>query len=340
MAMTPTPGKAERVEPFWKEWTPPADLRRMSLEPLPRLVRQSWGQRPAESRTQMLYPDITLSCLGATYGRQDVPLAVDLAGPRDAARCYFLADGRGDPYGRKKYKTTAVAHAKSLHLTPFWIGAQRTCDAVGVAIYRDKDLRAPEITGLQSHLVLRRGARSIWLSGTRLAVFSAATPVVVPVPVGEPLILQYGTAAIGVRVVAAAARNGGPARAGLVDDGNPYGCLRLTVEHGLEKSYAGGGPFPWAMAALWIRTGSGLGSDAAFDAWRRAFETARPSAVRFDRRAAFVEVPGADGPVAVTVDAPFDQDAPSRIVPEPCRRVLECDGADVGRRMLTAFDVP
>ena len=94
----------------------------------------------------MLYRDIALSCCGAGYGAQDSTLVVDLPGGRELPRCYFIADGREDPYGMKKFETGSARHPKALHLQPFWAGAQRSCDALGLAIYRAKDLTAAEVT--------------------------------------------------------------------------------------------------------------------------------------------------------------------------------------------------
>ncbi len=49
---------AERAEPWSDQWNPPPQLAEMARQQLPRLVRQHWGFLPAESRTQMIYPDI------------------------------------------------------------------------------------------------------------------------------------------------------------------------------------------------------------------------------------------------------------------------------------------
>ena len=331
----PSPGKAERVEPYWNEWTPPAQLRQNSLSLLPRLVRQSWGERLGESRTQMLYPDITLSCIGAEFGREDVPLAIDLAGPRESPRAYFIADGRNDPYGKKKFKSHPGSHVKATHLTPFWIGAQRTGDALVAAVYRNKDLQVPEITDLKSHLVLRRDVQAIWLDGQPVDTSRLATPAGVPLTVGQPLVLRYGTAAIGVRVLAATTRDSRAAGISLLDDGNSYDCIRLTIHHGLEEtSYPKTNSFPLAAAGLWVRVGSGLNDDAAFDAWRRQFDTSLPARVEFTPSQALMEVPGTDGPVALRAMISSGQLAAQQIVPEPSRAVLEVNGQDIGRPLL------
>ena len=334
---TEGPGKAERFEPFCDGWSPPASLRHLSEQRFPRLVRQSWGSRAAESRTHMLYRDVTLSSSGATYCAQDMPLTVDLPGERTSPRCYFLPDGREDPYGKKAYPTGSAGHKKALHLAPFWAGAQRSCDALGLVLYRPGDLSAPEVIDLQSHFVLPRNLDGIWLSGKRLTVAATADGKsnAVPVEPGQAIVLRRGTAAIGLRWVWTRARDGRPASVSLVDDGNSYGCLRLTVGHRsdspLSKGDATARP---AGAALWIRVGTGLKSDGAFEAWRNQFQASAPTALEVTESRLRVAVPGLEGPVEIAVEPPFGKGSVA-LVPEPCRGVLELDGIEIGRPLLT-----
>lgn len=330
----PTPGKAERFEPYWRQWTPPEQLRKISTARLPRLVRQSWGERQEQSLTCMLYPDITLSSIGAGYSSQDIPLLVDLPGSRDAPRCYFIADGREDPYGMKKFKAGPEAHSKALHLNPFWIGAQRTSDALGLAIYRRGDLKSIPASQLQSHFVMRRDAQSLWIQGRRVSIPPAKETYSIAVKTGDALVLRYGTAALGVRVLAATTSSGAPAKVSLVDDGNSYGCIRLTVDHGVpEPQRAQSISFPLAAAGFWARVGSGLNDDAAFTAWREAFQSARP-AIQAKNGSFQMEAPGVDGSVVIAVQATESRCKAQRIVPEPCRKVLELDGEEIGIPLL------
>ena len=336
-----TPGSAERLEPFTDPWSPPPSLRQLSVRQLPRLVRQRWGMLPAECRTHLLCPDITLSCCGACYGSQDMPLVVDLPGDRQQPRCYFIADGREDPYGKQKFPTGSAGHKKALHLLPFWAGAQRGTDTLGLVLYRDKDLAAAEVFHLQSHLVLRRPLDGLWLGGKRLEMTpgTATQPSTVLLAAGQPLVLRHGTAAMAIRVLWSRADDGRPAQAALVDDGNAFGCLRLSIDHGYQTSPRTIDPQSVPPgAALWVRIGSGLGSDQAFDAWRKQFETAAADAIAVSANQVRLALPGVNGPVAVTADAPFDQTGTVQLVPEPCRGVLELDGQEMGRPLLAAVE--
>jgi hypothetical protein len=350
-----SPGSAERREPWTGEWSPPRPLVEMGRQ-FPRSVRQHWGMLPAETRSHTLYRDISLSCCGSGYGSQDSTLVVDLPGDRSLPRCYFIADGRDDPYGKKTIETGSARHPKALHMQPFWAGAQRSGDALGLVIYRGRDLTAAEVFHVQSHFVLRRTA-DIWLGGKRLTmpavgvtsvahdgnratkVTPTAKTAQVPIPTGSGLVLRYGSAAVAVRVPWNFMRSGRPATLSLVDDGNAWDCLRLTVDHGrsadLEKTAAGEMA---AGAAFWVRVGSQLSGDADFDAWRKDFDQAQHCIVTQSAQSVQVEVPVKDGPLSIAADAPWDQAGRMRLVPKPYQGALEVDGKELGLPLLAAVE--
>ena len=338
---SPSAGRAERCEPWTDEWSPPPALLEMGRRQFPRSVRQHWGILPAESRSHILYRDIALSCCGAGYGNQDSTLTVDLPGSRELSRCYFIPDGREDPYGKQKYETGPARHPKALHMQPFWAGVQRSGDALGLVIYRGRDLAAAEIVHVQSHFVLRRTA-DIRLDGKRLAMPATGKMAEATIPVGGSLVLRYGSAAVGVRVPWIVARGGGPAEAKLVDDGNAWNCLRLTIDHGrrseLEKIAAN----DLAVgAAFWVRVGSELTRDADFDAWRTDFDHANPwlsVSGRDPCRSVSVTVSGKTGPLGITAAAPWDQAGRVQLVPKPYQGVLEVDGKELGLPLLAAVE--
>jgi len=315
--------------PSQGKWSPPDDLRTIS-DRYPRQVRQSWGLKLTESRTHVIYSDVTLSTSGAAYGSSDMPLTIDLPGASQSVRCYFIADGRGDPYGKKRYETSSARHMKALHLRPFWAGAQRGRDALGVVIYRDRDLAADVVSGCQSHFVLRRNADGLFVGGIAAEVPPArpSSPTRLPFTNNQSLVIRYATAAVGIRVVWSRARDGMPTEVALVDDGNLFGALRLTIEHNRDEASDQPG------AAIWVRIGTGLGSDQQFDAWRRKFEQARAPIVEVTEEAVRIEVPGEDGPVSVAATAPYGTGGSVDLRPEPTRGVLEIDGTEIGRPLL------
>lgn len=311
-------------------WMPPDRLLEVARTRFPRLVRQSWGPRQVESRTHWLLADVTLGCSGALYGPNDAPLTVDLPGPPGTVRGYFLPDGREDPYGQKKFSEGSAQHRKALHLEPFWAGAQREADALGLVVYRDEDLTGPETVNLQSHFVVPRDIDGLWLHGQRSELPRATDAAAgrVPVGIGEALVLRRGTAAVGLRVVWARAQDGMPADVALVDDGNTVGAVRLTVEHRRSNADANAG------AAFWVRVGGGLRSDDAFNAWRAAFEQAVPTTIEVSSDRVHLAVPGLAGNVSLAAEAPFLRTSVVRLDPAPSRAVLELDGQDIGRELL------
>ena len=125
-------------------------------------------------------------------------------------RCYFIPDGRDDPYGKKKFASGAGGHRKALHMQPLWAGAEQAGDALGLVIYRRRDLKPADISHVQSHFVFRRTA-DIWLGDRRLAMpaGTASNPAEAPIPAGASLVLRYDSAVVGVRVPWSFARRAG-----------------------------------------------------------------------------------------------------------------------------------
>jgi len=322
----PPPRDPDALYAAQAKWHPPAALR-AAAQVYPRLVRQSWGEQAWHSRTHYLLPDITLSSSASSYGgRMDMPLTVDLPGPRTGVRGYFLADGREDPYG--KNKIAAGPHQKAFHLDPFWAAAQRETDALGLVIYRDQDIPTNAVV-LNSNFVLPLDADEFRV-GTNRAFFVKGQPSRIPLEPGHVVSLRKGAAALGLRVPWVRGTDSQPAPTALVFDGNEFGAVRLVVEH----APAGHVPATNALppgAVFWLRIGSGLRAEAAFAAWLKDFAAAaakveaRPERIR-------VQVASQRGPVEVVAAAPWSK--PEKLEPAPRRAVLELNGEDVGGRIL------
>lgn len=313
------------------EPTPLAPAIRRLSEKLPRLVTQSWGLDRAQTRAHYVCADVSLSSAGAAYGgRMDLPLTIDLPGPREGVRGYFIPDGRHDPYGKIKIQESQ-AHAKTLHLQPFWTAAQRRVDALGLTVYRAKDV--PEgTTTLESHFVLPLDVDEIWVDGqpVRLARGLGVSHSLKP---SAALVVRKGTALVGVRVPWSRAVNGDGASVALVCDKENFGAMRLTVTHHVGSAALPAQVLPGA--AFWVRIGSGLTTPAAVTAWRNAFATATATVEATPTRLS-LRVAGEDGPVAVTAQAPFL--VTGDIEPRTPHHVLACDGDDLGARLLGTID--
>ena len=90
-----------------------------------------------------------------------------------------------------------------------------------------------------------------------------------------------------------------------MDDGNAWNCLRVTVDHGfrsdLEEAHT---RRTFAGAAIWVRVGSDLKTPADVDAWRKQFDATRVRVIEISERRTRIELPGRDGPLSITADAP------------------------------------
>ncbi|NUP99169.1 MAG: hypothetical protein HUU35_04845, partial [Armatimonadetes bacterium] len=303
--------------PLLAKWIPSVRVEQLRHR-YPRLVRQRWGAGPTDVRSHYLLPEVALGTAGRTYGNMDIPLAVDFAGPRQSVRAYFIADARHDPYGKLKVPAGG-GHDKTIHLTPMWTAAQAGGDALGLVVYRPKDI--PEgASSLESHLVLPRAVDALYVGEQQQPI---GAPFECEVPAGSVVTLRRGTAAASFRLLWARDSSGQAARTMLVDDGNPHGALRLTTTHGI-------GPQPYPAAAYWVRVGSSL-DEAALTTWRREFEAARPS-VAITPTGVTLSAAAPAGELRIEALVPYEQ-AP-RLLPAPSPAVLEVDGQEIGRPLL------
>jgi hypothetical protein len=319
--------------PLYARWQPPRDLWQLCTARYPRLVEQKWGAEPFRSRTHYVCQDVTLSTAWKSYqgGRMDITLAADFPGTREERqpRLSFIPDGRRDPYGKKSV-FDGKTHSKAFHLDPWWAGVQDKADALGVAVYRDTDFK--DATGtLESHLLFRKKLDALWINEKRIA-FEDNRPSTNAVPPGAAVFLRQGTAALGIRVPWTRGQDSAACPVSIVDDANPFGAARLTVAHvWIDPSNTAARV--QAGAAFWLRAGSGLESDEAFAAFRKAFNAA-PSEVAVTPDSLRVQVAGLAQPLAVSAQAPFDRDPVTS--PAPPRTVLGLDGQDLGRAVLEA----
>ena len=309
------------------KWTPPPALLQLNRERFPRLVRQMWGSDPAQSRAHYLLPEVTLGSAAANYNNMDLPLTVDFAGDSTSPRAYFLPDCRDDPYGQVKIPEARGPHRKTLHLRPFWTAAQRSTDALGLALYKAEPMLETAST-LKSHFVLPRAVDEFWLGAQRLDLKVPAQRSL-PLSCGEVVVLRKGTAALGIKLVWLRGVGTQPGRAELADDANTNGVVRLTVTH-----YAGPQPVPnpeGAGAAFWVRIGGGLKTEAEFAAWKARFTEAQAAAEVADQRLR-LSAPAAEGAVSILTDYPGGQH--TVLNPPPSRAVLELNGQDLGPALL------
>ena len=319
------------------------------VEKYPRRITQRWGAGPAQWRTTYVLDDIALGTSGAAYGRvkQNMVLTVDLADfaevPKDKdnvtllPRNYFISDGREDPYGTNRYPTSSAGHEKALHMDQLWIGAQRTVDAIGVAVYPAWTLDETVMTNVQSHFVFRK-PDEIFLDGKKVVL---EPNVALPTDNG-PLVLRYGSRCIGIKVPWTRDRDGKSPIPCLIDDANKHGVCRFTVDHWPPNTPITrdslGDDVPGI--AMWVRVGSHLNSQEEVDVWSREFANAKVEKLDVRGNDISLHIAGVDGSlkidgrklsgqnavVAIEPNGPNEQNEPSGI--------LLLDGEDFGRPIL------
>ena len=310
-------------------WRPDAAIRELAAR-TPRTVVAMWGEEPEKVRVLWTGQNISLGVAGANYWNMDIPLAIDFASAKPIPRAYFIADGRRDPYGRKKVPEGNGPHQKTLHLRPFWAGAQRGRDALGLVLYRSGDI-PPETPTLESHIVFPCDVDEVRVNDEPVPVTGDAPPFARELKPGDVVFVRIGAGACGVRVPWTRDVRGGTARIALVRDGAPdVRAFRLTVaHHDAWGLHASGAPVPGA--AFWVRVEDAAADPAAFAAFRAAFRSATAT-VRDEAGRVEVGARGDEGPLAIAASAPFF--APERIEPQQPAAVLAVDGRDIGREIL------
>ncbi|MFI5379525.1 MAG: hypothetical protein ACHRHE_09525 [Tepidisphaerales bacterium] len=310
------------IWPLLGRYEPPANIRVIS-DRYPRLVRQSWGTEKQHARTLYVMSDVALGSSAACYnGWMDMPLTVDLPGPREGVRGYYIPDGRGDPYGKLKIMEKS-GHEKALHLNNFFTAAQAKTDALALVVYREKDIPA-ECKSLQTHWVMPRDVDQIIVNGKPITRNQQQWQV--DVPAGTPVIFRKGSAAVAVSFPWSRDCAGKSATLYLVDDGNAYGAIRLTLDHHIAADK----PAALPSAVIAVSIGSGL-NDGSFAEWALAIQGQKCD-VSADAAAIRATVMTPDGMITVAVRAPFN--VPAELNPAPPRAVLEIDGVDVGKSLL------
>ena len=308
------------------DWRPSAETLALA-DVTPRLVEQSWGEAHTQYRSLWIGNHISLSVAGSCYHNMDIPLTANFAAnPRDP-RVYFIADGRRDPYGRKPIPEGSGPHKKTLHLRPFWAGAQRNRDALGLVLYRPQDVPNGTPT-LESHIVFPAAVDEVRIGDTMID-HKVRKRFAIPLSEGEMLLVRSGAGAVGVRIPWSRDLEGKPAKAALIRDADE--AFRLTLAH--HDLFGNEMPQTQAPgAAFWVRACDNAGDAAAFADWTKSFQRAT---MRTDSSAKRVEihVEGEEGELELAAAAPYDFNAIS-ITPQPEKKVLAVNGKDIGKEIL------
>ncbi|MDR0521156.1 MAG: hypothetical protein LBH00_04805 [Planctomycetaceae bacterium] len=319
----------------------------------PRYVFRRWGKEPQQWASMMMFHDIALGIAGAQYGSpypHCLPLTVDISDDSDSgdltthqyqARCYFIADGRGDPFAEKRSPVGRAEHPKALNLDALWFGSQRTVDAVGVVLYPQKNIHDPAVTNVMSHFVFRKPE-----SGRcEVRLHEAAVIACYPHSIAGIRVLwmrdiegQTPAAADSKRMLSLNTEDLFHHQTESNGDSNHHdsrrGVFLLTVNHNpwhpavrkerMEKTAMAG-------AAFWIRIGSGIdtGDAAKTEDWISKFIGAKVVRSQISGNSFDFAVEGRDGIVSVR-----HTDTETVIEPELPAGILMLNGKDLGRPVL------
>lgn len=332
-----------RLDSFHRKYRPENSVLESSGI-FPREIKLRWGSVPGRFRTTYFLENITLGTASASYPNalQDIVMAVDIADDSDSwdslnPRCYFIPDGRNDPYGIKKYSTSAAGHRKALHLEPFWTAAQRKADALGLVLYTERSLRNPNAEAVLSHFVFRN-PDEIRIGRKKILIEETSRESVHEIIQGDPVVFRYGSRAIGLRIPWARTEKGNRAKIELVLGGNEYGVSQITVrqwENSVSLPLKPEGRLANVPgAAFQVRIGNSLGSETAFEKWCEEFSAARPKLVKIEGNDFSLEIPGIEGPVKLSGTKMFTKNELLLFTPEPPSGIFELDGKEIGRPIL------
>jgi len=309
------------------KWTPPAGVRAQFDGMLPRVICQRYGEKPWESATSYLGRAVCLGSAGTCKGPEDKAFTINFAGGPKMAVCNFVMDGRKDPYGVNK-SVTGGGHMKSHHLTPFVASVQRGPEVLFLASDASKGRKENRaewaFVAQLSHIVLPREVQ-VWVTDEVQQPPDADTER--ELPASAPLFLRHGTAAAGLRYLAALTASGQRAPVRWANDGVKQNAMRLTCVHSETP------PQGRATVAFWVRVAEGL-DDAAFARFRRDFAAARAES-KVDGDTVELTAAGLSGPLRVLANVTKgERKALEGGEPFAADALFCVNGRDYGREIL------
>jgi len=222
------------------EWYPPEEIKDLnSLQP--RFIERKIGKDKGEWACHYAGKGFSIGCCGFCYSPLDKPL-VFLFTSDTLPNGYVVFDARNDPYAEKPEKQpwAGFEHEVCLHLVPFITANQNREEIVMYSTIKADDPSiprlAPDVKGFFTHFVFP--ACEIFLDGEKIELKNRES---ITLTINQVLIVRYQSAAIGIRIFYATDLYGKNPEIYLIDDGNKYNVLRLTVVHSDRKMETGTG---------------------------------------------------------------------------------------------------
>ncbi|MCM8785269.1 MAG: hypothetical protein NC827_06095 [Candidatus Omnitrophica bacterium] len=221
-------------------WTPPEGIKKLN-QIYPRFIERKIGNIKGEWACHYIGKNFSLGVCGVPYSPLDKPL-VFLFPSDNLPNGYLIFDARNDPYGEKAelMPWAGGEHKVYLHLVPFFTSYQNENEIIMYANINAEDPSIPRIAtnvyGFYTHFVfpnveVYKNKMKIELKAQEKIDFSF----------DDVLILKYKNTLIGIKIFYATDLYENIPEIYLINDGNKYNLLRLTVVHsnGQEKKGRG-----------------------------------------------------------------------------------------------------
>ncbi|HPO52749.1 MAG TPA: hypothetical protein PK165_07965, partial [bacterium] len=266
----------------------------------------------------------SIGCCGFCYSPLDKPL-VFLFTSDTLPNGYVVFDARNDPYAEKPEKQpwAGFEHEVCLHLVPFITANQNREEIVMYSTIKADDPSiprlAPDVKGFFTHFVFP--ACEIFLDGEKIELKNRES---ITLTINQVLIVRYQSAAIGIRIFYATDLYGKNPEIYLIDDGNKYNVLRLTVVHSDRKMETGTGEIGFYI----------VGKDDIDSSKIRSFCN-EIRCIRFDvkKREDVMEI-SKDS----TMILKFNPEKWERMIDRDVQCILSVNGNDIGGKILEGMD--
>lgn len=302
------------------KWRPPESIKKYA-DKYPRFIERKIGSKKGEWACHYVGKQFSLGCCGFCYSPLDKPL-VFLFPSNELPNGYAVFDARNDPYGEKHEKQpwSGFEHQVCLHLVPFITAHQNREEIVMYARIKADDPSipriAPDVQGFYTHFVFPFS--EIFVDEKKIALKSGEKR---RLTVGQVVIVKYKSAAIGIRIFYATDLDSQVPEIFLINDGNKYNVLRLTVIHADKKEERGNGEIGFFMKGR---------DDMESDCIMKFYQSIKNIQFKVDR--------DRNGMMKISKNSEillhFNPDKSEIIIDTNVKHILSMNGKDIGRKIL------
>ncbi len=301
------------------EWKPPESIRKYGNR-YPRFIERKIGSEKGEWACHYAGRQFSLGCCGFCYSPLDKPLAF-LFASKELPNGYIVFDARNDPYAEKPEKQpwAGFEHEVCLHLYPFITAHQKREELVMYARIKADDPSvprlAPNVQGFYTHFVFP--SCEIFVDGEKIELKSGEKK---KVGVDRVVMVRYKSAVIGIRIFYATDLNSCEPEIYLINDGNRYQVIRMTVVHSDKKQDRGSGEI-----GFYVSGKDGVKKEVAV----RISEEIRKIEFEVIKNSDIMKI-SKNSEVLLQ----FNPDKWERVIDGNVKHILSVNGKDIGRKIL------